>query len=64
VVESKKWYISKVVWFNVLAVIVLVAGAFGFADFQPSAETEQWATLIILVVNLVLRFVTKQPIKV
>ena len=63
-VEAKKWYASKVIWFNVLMVLVLVAGAFGFTDFEVSPQVEQWATLIILVVNLILRFVTKQPVKV
>lgn len=60
--EAKRWYASKVLWFNAVFVLVLVLNAFGFREFQPSPETEQWATLIILVVNLILRFVTKQPI--
>jgi len=59
----KPWYASKVLWFNVLSAVVLIASTFGFADFQPSAETEDIATFVILGVNLVLRFFTKVPLR-
>jgi len=61
--ETKKWYMSKVLWFNVLSAIVLIANAFGFVGFTPSPETNDLAMFIILGVNITLRFITKVPIK-
>ena len=60
--QAKKWYLSKTVIFNILALVVAIAAAFGFAGFTPSPETEQVAMVIITIVNLILRGVTKQPI--
>jgi hypothetical protein len=58
----KPFWQSKTFWFNVLALVVAVAGAFGFAGFRPSADTEQLAYVLVVLINLVLRFVTKQPV--
>jgi len=59
----KEWYKSKVFWFNVLALVVMLASAFGFAEFQPDARWVEVGSVIITVVNLLLRlFVTKQPL--
>ena len=60
--QAKKWYLSKTMIFNILALIVAVAAAFGYADFIPSPESGQIAVVIITLVNLILRAVTKQPI--
>ena len=60
--DSKKFYQSKTFWFNVIALIVMVLGAFGYEGEIP----EEWAALvpaILAIVNLILRFVTKQPIE-
>ena len=55
---------SKTVWFNLLAVIVIVAGAFGFNEFQPSAEVGQIAVAIVAIINMVLRvWFTREPIQ-
>jgi hypothetical protein len=59
--EAKKWYLSKTFWFNVVAVVVMILGAFGYTGEVP----EEWAAIvpaIVAIVNLVLRFITKQPI--
>jgi len=61
--EAKKFYKSKVFWFNVLAIIVLIANAFGFTGFKPDPEADQIAMFVILGVNLVLRYATKVPLK-
>ncbi len=56
----KPWYASKTVIFNVLAVLVLVANQLGFDVFKLDA---QWEVGILAIVNLVLRFVTKGPVR-
>ncbi len=59
---TKAFWKSKTLWFNLLALLVAVAGAFGYGDFQPSPEVQQLALVIVTVVNLVLRFVTREPL--
>lgn len=61
--ESKPFYLSKVFWFNVLALIVLVANGFGFVDFQADPETTEYAAVAITLINVILRFATRVPIK-
>jgi len=58
----KEWYKSKVFWFNVLALIVMLAGAFGFGEFQPDEQWVEVGAVLISVINLVLRFLTQQPL--
>ena len=60
----KAFWKSKTFWFNVLALIVAVAGAFGFAGFKPSPDVEQAGYVIVALINLLLRFLTKKPIGV
>lgn len=60
---DKPFYQSRTFWFNALFVIVALAGYFGFTDYQPDANTAELAAVLIAVVNLVLRFITKMPIK-
>jgi uncharacterized membrane protein len=58
---SKKWWTSKTLWFNFLAFVVAVATGFGYTGELP----EDWAVFVpavIAVINLILRWVTKQPI--
>ena len=58
----KKWYASKTFWFNLVALVVMVLGAFGYTGEVP----EDWGVYvpaIIALVNLVLRYVTKEPIE-
>ena len=46
---------SLTVVFNVLALLVAIAGGFGFVDFKPGPETTAIAAGIIAVINLILR---------
>jgi cytochrome bd-type quinol oxidase subunit 1 len=59
----KSWYASKTVWFNVLTVVFAIASAHGWT---PNAELAESISVFILavspIVNLLLRFITKQPI--
>lgn len=56
----KPWYASKTVIFNLLAALVLVANQLGFGEFKLDAR---WEVAILAVVNLVLRFVTRVPVR-
>ena len=59
---GKPWYLSKTLWANGLAGLVTVLGIFGI-DLGLAAE--QQATIVsavMVVVNIVLRFVTKEPV--
>ncbi len=56
---SKPFWQSKTLWFNVLAAGVFVAGSAGYADFAPDADV---MAVVAAVLNVVLRFVTRQPV--
>jgi len=60
--DGKPLHLSKTVVFNVLALLVLVANALGYADFIPDKSVADAALAIVLIVNLVLRFLTKEPV--
>lgn len=60
-IKEKPWYASKTVIFNVLAVVAAVAAAFGYAGEVP-AEWSNLVPVIVAVVNLFLRSVTKRPL--
>jgi len=55
---GKKWYESKTVWFNLVSAIVVIIQQY-VTGFVLTAQTEM---LILMVINLVLRVVTKDPI--
>ena len=55
---------SKTFWFNLLALLVIVANVFGFAEFSRDPIVDQYALVIVTIVNIVLRFATKRPVKV
>jgi hypothetical protein len=58
----KNWYQSKTLWANVVAGAVTLAGVFGI-NVGLDAETQaQLVGGIMVIVNIVLRFVTKDPI--
>jgi len=55
----KKWYSSRTVWLNVLAAVTLfLQQQFGFVF---SVELQG---LILMVLNLILRFDTSEPISI
>jgi len=57
-VVSKKWYTSKTLWANTIAAVAGLIQHFGSGWVIPPEE--QAALLVII--NLVLRIVTKQPL--
>lgn len=60
--SGKHWYASKTIWFNVLALGVIVAGAFGYTGELP-AEWAELVPVIVTIINLVLRAITKEPLR-
>lgn len=61
--DGKPIYQSKTVLFNLLALLVTVATAFGYGEFHPDPAVESIAAVIVIVVNLVLRLLTSQSIR-
>ena len=61
----KKWYASKTVWFNVVAFLLAVAlpvlSQYGYTGEVP-ADWALFVVPVIALVNMVLRFVTKDAI--
>lgn len=53
---------SKTLWFNVLALVIVVASALGFGEFEADPKLVEYGAVLITVVNLVLRFITKEPL--
>ena len=53
--NTKRWYTSKMVWVNLLAIVALVAQA----EFGYVLDAEAQAA-ILAVINLMLRMITKQ----
>ncbi|MCH8103755.1 MAG: hypothetical protein IIB28_11445 [Chloroflexi bacterium] len=61
-IEPKPWYASKTLWANIIAGAAAVAGAFG-VDLGLDPETQvKLAAGIVVVMNIILRLVTKQPL--
>jgi len=59
--ENKHWYASKTLWVNFLAIVAIILNnQFGIElDVEVQAAL---ATSILAIINIVLRFVTKQPV--
>lgn len=59
----KPWYMSRTIWFNGLSFLVLVASAFGFGEFNPDPKVAEYGTLVVTMVNVVLRLMTSAPLR-
>lgn len=61
--RSKSWYESKTMWANLIGGGVTIGGVFGL-DLGLTPEVQaQLVAGIMAVVNIVLRLVTKGPIR-
>lgn len=49
-----KWYQSKIIWFNILSAILMIADTFLTSGFIP-AEYVMYFTMFVNVVNIILR---------
>lgn len=60
--ETKSWLASKTIWTNLILGAVTVATALGVdVGLDATAQAELVAGIVV-VANLILRFVTKQPV--
>lgn len=53
---------SRTVIFNLLALLIVIANGFGFADFAPDPSVALIGTGLVAGINLALRFRTKEGI--
>ena len=60
---DKSFLKSKTFYFGLLSIVVGVAGLFGFGDFVPGSDVIEWAEIINGLIVIVLRIVTKVPLK-
>jgi uncharacterized membrane protein len=61
--DAKPFWASKTLWVNVIAAAAVIAGALGL-DLGLDADTQaQLAAAVVIVANIVLRLVTRQPVK-
>lgn len=58
----KKFYASKTFWFNIVAFIVVgILPAFGYDGTIPG-DWQPFVLPAVVLINLVLRFITKEPL--
>ncbi len=62
--QAKSIFLSKTFWFNGIALVVLVVGSFGFNEAELDPNLETYALMFVTIVNIILRLVTKKPVKV
>jgi len=55
----KKWWQSKTVWFNVGSALVLIGN-----EIAGKLIPTEYATTVVLVGNVILRFVTTQAVEI
>lgn len=60
--NAKPWYTSRTLWFNVVSLIVAVAGVLLDPKLALDPGIVTGATLAITIGNMVLRVLTSQPI--
>ena len=53
---------SKTIWFSLLTLALAIAAYFGFESFAMPPELKEWYDLLLPVVFLGLRFLTKEKI--
>lgn len=56
----KKWYQSKTVWFNILGLVIAIAGE--LSSMFPAGNVAKIAGIVITIGNVLLRFVTTTTI--
>lgn len=62
---AKSFLLSKTFWFNVVAVLVLILNQFGYVgelDPEWQGYVDVFVPALVAVINIALRFITKQPI--
>lgn len=57
---SKKWWQSKTLWFNIIGLVLALAGELSKAF--PSGQVAQISAFVLTIGNIILRLITTQPI--
>jgi len=57
---GKRWYQSKTVIINIISLCAMILAYYGFNLTQE--EISQIASFVIIFINIILRFITKEPI--
>jgi hypothetical protein len=60
---EKKFWQSKSFWFNALAFVIAILANFGYTGEVPE-ELGQFVLPVVFLINVVLRFITKQKITI
>lgn len=60
---EKPFYQSLTFWFNILFILVGLAKALGFAQFEPSPQAQELGLIFVAAANFLLRFRTKSVLK-
>jgi len=60
--NGKPWYKSKTIWFNIVSLVTILLSFKGVELTED--EKTVIATAIITIVNIILRLVTHEPVKV
>lgn len=58
---TKKWYLSKTLWFNVAAFIAAALAAFGYEGTLP----DNWVPFVVpavAIINAILRLITNKQL--
>jgi hypothetical protein len=58
----KKWYTSKTLWFNFIAITAIIANALWGVELDAELQAAM-ATTILAIINIILRIATKEPVK-
>ena len=61
---SKSIFKSKTFYFNIISLLVAVAGPFGFSKFEPDPAISQIVLILVPLANIALRYITKQPVRI
>lgn len=59
----KPIYLSKTFWFALLYLLVNLAGLFGYDTYQPDAQLVEIVGIVVAVVAIGLRMVTREGIR-
>jgi hypothetical protein len=60
--DVKSIFKSKTLWFFLLTLAVSVAGLFGFGAFQPTPQQAEILGIVVSVIGMILRLITKEPV--
>ncbi len=62
-IDWKRFWVSKTFWFCLLTLVIGVANLLGFAEFKMPTELADIWMVVLPVVAMILRFISKQAIK-